>query len=268
MNKLFLYLRSFVFYFGYVPLTLVMTTLFILLFPLMPERGRHRFISAWVDAVMCWLRVCCDIRYQVSGLENLPAAKAGTDAAAGAGAAASTDAAAGTGTTGPVVVLANHQSTWETFLFYRLIFPVAPILKKELLYIPFFGWGLWLQGVIAIDRSSPVEAGKSLLRNGTARIRQGYSVLVFPEGTRSPPGEVRKFSRGGAKLAAAAGVPIVPVAHNAGNHWPRGLLKHPGLITVTIAPPIPTTTQDPSALTTEAETWIHRTAAAMPDRRG
>ena len=118
------------------------------------------------------------------------------------------------------VFLANHQSSWETILFYGLIFPNSPILKKELLRIPFWGWSMWLQDPIAIDRSKPREAVKSLLTQGVDRIKNGKSVIVFPEGSRSPAGLIKRFSRGGAKLAIAAGVPIVPISHNAGDCWP------------------------------------------------
>ena len=235
MKTTALLLRSLAFYLGWIPVTIVMASLFPVLFLFMTRGGRHRFVRLWVGFLMFWLRLCCGVRHQVSGRENLPAPGSGP----------------------PAVVLANHQSGWETFLLYRLIYPVAPILKRELLYIPLFGWGLWLQGAIAIDRGSPLEAGKTLLRDGAKRIKQGYSILVFPEGTRSPPGRMRRFSRGGAKLAVEADAPIILVAHNSGTCWPKkGLIKHPGLISVAISPPIPTAGREPSDLTKQAEDWI------------
>lgn len=157
----------------------------------------------------------------------------------------------------PVVILANHQSQWETIFFYKLVFPVAPILKRELMNIPFWGWALRLQKPIAIDRSKPREAGKSLLIQGVDRVKRGYSIIIFPEGTRSQPGTLKRFSRGGARLAVAAGAPIVPIAHNAGVCWPaRTFIKYPGLITVTIGSPISTSEASDDRLTSEVESWI------------
>ncbi|MSR10839.1 MAG: 1-acyl-sn-glycerol-3-phosphate acyltransferase, partial [Gammaproteobacteria bacterium] len=157
----------------------------------------------------------------------------------------------------PVVVLSNHQSQWETILFYKLVFPVVPILKHELLNIPFWGWALRFQKPIAIDRSKPGEAGRSLLIQGADRIRRGYSIIIFPEGTRSLPGKMKRFSRGGAKLAVAAGAPILPIAHNAGDCWPpRSFIKYPGVIRVTIGAPIETLNKSDAVLTALVETWI------------
>ena len=125
--------------------------------------------------------------------------------------------------------------------------------------IPFWGWALRLQKPIAIDRSQPREAAKSLLTQGVARIQEGISVFVFPEGTRSKAGNVRRFSRGGAKLAVAAGAPIVPVAHNAGDCWPaRAFLKYPGTITVVIGEPVTTDDKSANELTEQIEYWIRR----------
>jgi len=185
----------------------------------------------WCNFILVWLRLCCGVRYTIVGHQNLP--------------------------TEPVVILSNHQSQWETILFYKLVFPVAPILKRELLRIPFWGWAMKLQRPIAIDRSNPREAGKSLLIQGVDRIKKGYSIIIFPEGTRSRPGTMKRFSRGGARLAVAAKAPIIPIAHNAGICWPpRSFLKYPGTITVTIGVPIPSLNRSSDELTEEVESWI------------
>ena len=224
-------LCSFLFYLGLVPLTFVMSALFIAIFPITTTSFRHKFASLWCNSVLNWLRFTCGVRYEVVGSENLPEETA--------------------------VFLANHQSSWETILFYGLIFPNSPILKKELLRIPFWGWSMWLQDPIAIDRSKPREAVKSLLTQGVDRIKNGKSVIVFPEGSRSPAGLIKRFSRGGAKLAIAAGVPIVPISHNAGDCWPpREFIKRPGFIRVTIGEAIGTMGRSASDLTDEAENWI------------
>lgn len=226
-----LVLCSFLFYLGLVPMTIVMTALFIAIFPITTTSFRHKFASLWCNSVLNWLRFTCGVRYEVVGSENLPSETA--------------------------VFLANHQSSWETILFYGLIFPNSFILKKELLRIPFWGWSMWLQDPIAIDRSKPREAVKSLLTQGVDRIKNGKSVIVFPEGSRSPAGLIKRFSRGGAKLAVAAGVPIIPISHNAGDCWPpREFIKRPGFIRVTIGEAIGTMGRSASDLTDEAENWI------------
>lgn len=231
MHTVILFIRTLAFYLGYVPITIVMSSLFISLFPLLSEGYRHAFTVAWARTILGWLRLCCGVRHRLLGEDNLPET--------------------------PVVVLANHQSSWETLFFYQLIHPLAPILKKELLKIPFWGWALRLMKPIAIDRSRPSNAGKSLLKQGVQRLRSGHSVIIFPEGTRSEVGTIKKFSRGGAKLALAAGVPVLPVALNAGKCWPpRRFLKFPGLITVEIGAPIPSEGHDAASLTSSAETWI------------
>ncbi|MEX0965100.1 MAG: lysophospholipid acyltransferase family protein [Pseudohongiellaceae bacterium] len=167
----------------------------------------------------------------------------------------------------PAVVIANHQSSWETILFYKLVFPVSPILKKELIDIPFWGWSMRLLKPIAIDRSKPREAGRSLLTQGVERIRSGNSVIVFPEGSRSDHGTIKRFSRGAAKLAIAAQVGIVPIAHNAGYCWPaREFIKRPGVITVVIGKRIELDGSDATDLTTAVEGWI-RAAVEKMDRQ-
>lgn len=233
-----LFLRSLAFYTGYVPVTIIMSALFITLFPLLPQNERYRFSAAWALFVLYWLRLTCGVRFQVKGLDNLPDY--------------------------PVVVLANHQSSWETLYFYTLINPLAPILKKELLRIPFWGWALKLLQPIAIDRSKPRDAGKSLLKQGVKRLQQGYSVIIFPEGTRSPVGKIKHFSRGGSKLALAAGKSVLPIALDAGKCWPpRRFLKFPGLVTVEIGKVIAPEGHDANSITDAAESWIRQRVSAM-----
>lgn len=228
---LILALRSAAFYAGYYGVTIILSSMFLLVFPLVSERKRYYMATWWCGFILGWLRLCCGVRLRLIGAENLPAA--------------------------PAVILSNHQSQWETILFYKLVFPVAPILKKELLSIPFWGWALRLLNPIAIDRSKPHEAGKSLLIQGVDRIKRGYSVIVFPEGTRSGPGSMKRFSRGGARLAVAALAPIIPIAHNAGACWPpRTFIKRPGVITVNIGLPIDTSNRSDVELTELVESWI------------
>ena len=231
LARLFLLIRSLVFYIGYYSGTVFISTFFILLFPVLPPKGRHVVASIWCSFVLEWLRLCCGVRYVVHGLENLPKT--------------------------PAIILANHQSSWETILFYKLIFPVSPILKKELTQIPFWGWSMRLLEPIAIDRSKPREAGRSLLIQGVDPIQNGNSVIVFPEGSRSNYGSVKRFSRGGAKLAIAANTVIIPIAHNAGYFWPAGkFIKRPGRVTVVIGQRMELGERGASELTADVEAWI------------
>lgn len=237
-SKPVLILRSALFYLGYVFGTVVISSGFILFFPLLANKGRHFFASLWCSFVLLWLRLCCGVRYQVLGLENL--------------------------SDKPSVIMANHQSSWETILFYKLVFPVSPILKIELMKIPFWGWAMRLQKPIAIDRSNPREAGKSLLIQGVDRIATGNWVIIFPEGTRSRSGRMKRFSRGGAKLAVAAKTPIIPIAHNAGRCWPaQKFIKQPGLVTVVIGKSVSTASGDASQITVDVENWIRKTVAEI-----
>lgn len=238
LTDLFLRLRSTVFYLGYYLGTVFLSVFFILFFHFLPAKGRHFLANLWCNFSLNWLRLCCGVKYKVIGKENLPDY--------------------------PTVILANHQSSWETILFYKLIFPVSPILKKELISIPFWGWSMRLLKPIAIDRSKPREAGRSLLRQGVERISTGNKVIIFPEGSRSPFGTVKRFYRGGAKLALAAKADVVPIAHNAGYCWPaREFIKRPGLITVVIGEKIETGGLDATELTDKAEAWIRETVTEL-----
>lgn len=231
-------LRSLLFYIPYAITGMMAGTLSIVLWPT-PFWFRYKVIMAWNDFAIWWLRITCDVRYEITGSDNIPAS--------------------------PYVVLAKHQSTWETLFLQTHFQPISTILKKELLRIPFFGWGLALLKPIAIDRSNPREAIKKIHREGVARIEEGLSVLAFPEGTRTPYGQVGNYARGGAGIACSAGVPIVAVAHNAGAFWKvPGFIKHPGTIHVVISPPFDTQGRNSKELTEEVKAWIENEIARMP----
>ncbi len=233
MKQALLFLRSLIFYVGYVLVTLIIAPLLLVLFWLFPRSKRHLFGTLWCGIILQWSRLVCGIRFQVYGKENIP--------------------------DHPVVVLANHQSEWETVFIYRYLAPVSPILKKELLSIPVYGWAMRLINPIAIDRSRRHNAGRSILDQGRQRLDSGYSVMIFPEGTRADDGKVGNFSRGGAKLALATKAAVLPIAHNAGHFWPaRRFLKFPGNIEVHIGSPIQTANREASELTAEVEAWIRQ----------
>jgi 1-acyl-sn-glycerol-3-phosphate acyltransferase len=206
-------------------------------FPL-PRMWRYRVISGW-SRLNVWLaRAILGIDWRVEGREHLPDR--------------------------PAVILAKHQSAWETMAFQLIFPPQVHVLKRELLWIPFFGWGLALMSPIAIDRSRGGAALRAIARRGRERLAQGFWVVVFPEGTRVRPGERRAYQLGGAWLAAAAGAPVVPVAHNAGLYWPRNaFLKRPGTITVRIGPSIDAARGDAKAVNQLAETWIEEQQKAL-----
>jgi len=232
-----LILRNLLFTAGYAGSALVFGTLSVLLLPL-PYKWRAPLILAWISFVFFWLRVCCGVKIQVTRQD------AGVD--------------------GPFVIIANHQSTLETLFLQRYFSNTATILKRQLLYLPFFGWGLAGLRPIPIDRGSPVKALKKVKLLGKRRIASGMNVLVFPEGTRRPPGQLGSFARSGADIAAASAVPIVPIAHNAGLHWPKGSwLKLPGVVHMVIGAPIASGDGNSKALTATARDWIDQTTRQL-----
>ena len=199
-------------------------------FPL-PRLTRYRIISGWSRLVVWLARTLCGIRWTVEGREHLPGR--------------------------PGVILSKHQSAWETLAYQEIFPPQVLVLKRELLWIPFFGWGLALMSPIAIDRAKGRAALRDIARRGRERLEQGFWVVIFPEGTRVRPGEHRAFQQGGAWLAVQCGVPVVPVAHNAGRLWSRNaFLKRAGTVTVRIGPAIPTAGRDAKQVSAEAEAWI------------
>lgn len=230
-------LRSWVFYLGLAPLTVVFSIIGILILPL-PRTWRYAVITRWSVVTIAWLRLSCGLGWTVQGRENIPG--------------------------GPAVILCKHQSAWETIAL-QLIFPrQCQVLKRELLRVPFFGWGLASLNPIAIDRKAGARALRLVLAKGVERLRDGWWVLLFPEGTRIPPGERGRYTQTGAALALEAGCVVVPVAHNAGVFWARNaVLKYPGTIEVVVGPPIDTTGKTARAITREAEEWIEQACAGL-----
>ena len=204
----------------------------------LPRMTRYRIISGWSRLILWLSRAILGIEWRVEGRENLPSQ--------------------------PSVILAKHQSAWETLAFQHIFPPQVHVLKRELLWIPFFGWGLALMSPIAIDRSRGVAALRAIARRGQKRLEQGFWVVVFPEGTRVAPGESRDYQPGGAWLAAASGAPVVPVAHNAGLYWPRNaFLKRPGTVTIRIGPSIDSRQRDPLTINAMVKEWIEEQQKAL-----
>jgi 1-acyl-sn-glycerol-3-phosphate acyltransferase len=225
-----IWLRSTLYAFGMVVVTPLFSLIALLIFPL-PPITRYRIISGWARSMLVWLRLTCGLKYRILGTENIPQT--------------------------PVVILSKHQSAWETLAFQAIFPPVCWVMKRELLRIPFFGWGLAMTSPVAIDRAAGREALKQLIEQGKQRLLQGFNVVVFPEGTRVKPGTKGRYNVGGASLAVHADAPVVPVAHNAGEFWKKNsFLKRPGTITVSIGPAIPSVGKKSSKLSQEVENWI------------
>lgn len=197
----------------------------------LPPMTRHKLITSWVPIMMWVIRVVLGIRYTVIGRENMPP--------------------------GPAVILSKHQSAWETIALQQIFPPLCFVLKRELLRVPFFGWGLAQIPGIAIDRSAGKDALSQVVEQGRERLKEGMWVVVFPEGTRVAPGTTHRYKPGGAILAKRAGVPVVPVAHNAGEFWRRNaFLKRSGEIVVSIGPMIEVKGVKADEINRRAEAWV------------
>ena len=223
-------IRSLLFFLAQLIWTPIFAMLVLPTFPLKPHT-RYRLATFIAPSTLWLLRVICGIRMEVRGAENIPKE--------------------------PCIVMCKHQSAWETFALQRVFPDQVWVLKRELLFLPFFGWGLALTSPIAIDRSKGKQAMKQLLEQGKDRLDRGFCVVIFPEGTRMAYGVRGKYKIGGAMLGESSGAPVVPVAHNAGKFWGRNsFLKHPGTIVMSVGQPI-----DPKGLKAEeisrrVEEWI------------
>lgn len=223
-------LRSVLFLAG----ALVVTSVYGVLVPASRILGASPpFVLArsYACVMLRWIRMSLGIRYEVSGWENVPP--------------------------GPVVLMSKHQSAWET-IFLEAKFPdQCWIVKRELLWLPFVGWGLWAVRCIAIDRSSGTTAREQVVQQGAVRLKEGHWVTIFPEGTRVAPGKRGRYGIGGALLATRTGTPVLPVAHNAGEFWPRyAFRKRAGCVKVVIGPVIRAQGRDAVSVNNEVQEWI------------
>ena len=217
--------------------TVIPYTLCILLARVLGAKGnvRYGFAQKWLTLSIDAARVLMGIRYQVQGQENLPV-----------------------GETSPAILLVKHQSTYETFLMPAIMpHPLAYVFKKELLYVPFFGWSIGSLDMIHIDRSQRAKAFAKVVEQGQALLDKGVWVIMFPEGTRIPRGERGSYKTGGTRLAIATGAPVIPIAVTSAKCWPRkAFIKTPGVVDVSIGKPIPSVGRDAEELMREVETWI------------
>lgn len=198
----------------------------------LPLSTRYRLTIGWLKLSIGAARLICGIEYRIKGAENLP--------------------------DGPAILLSKHQSTWETY-FYPAWMPreICYVFKRELIWLPFFGWAIGLLNMIHIDRSKGMSAFDNVVRQGVRKLAEGRWIVMFPEGTRIPVGKAGKYKTGGARLACRTGAPVVPIAVNAGECWPRkAFLLRPGLVTVSIGAPIPSAGKSADQLNEEVQRWI------------
>lgn len=204
----------------------------------LPYRWRYYTVIQWTHLNIWWLGITCGLRHEVEGLENIPEQ--------------------------PTIILSKHESAWETIALPRYFSPQCWVLKRELLKVPFFGWGLATLRPIAIDRAAGASAAQQVISQGEQRLKEGLWVVIFPEGTRVAPGQYRRYKLGGAILAQHTGAPVVPVAHNSGDYWPRNsFFKYPGTIRLVIGAPMQTTGLNAAKINAQAEAWIQPTVARL-----
>lgn len=205
-----------------------------------PESKLPLIDSFWSRINLWALSAICGLDYRLKGVENLPEE--------------------------PCIVLAKHQSAWETIALVSLI-PGRKswVLKRELLFVPVFGWIMWYYKPIAINRKAGRRAIEQIIEQGMERLASGCKIVIFPEGTRVAPGTRKRYGIGGALLAEKSGRPVIPIAHNAGVFWRRrGLRKYPGTIDVVIGPPIPTEGLKAAEINARTEAWIEGTVDQLP----
>jgi 1-acyl-sn-glycerol-3-phosphate acyltransferase len=231
-----------VIYFAAMVITVVFFGLLIaLLGRFMPGDFSDVVATRWGRFNLWLQRAICGLRYEIHGLEHLPA-------------------------DGPCIIMAKHQSTWETIGLRGILKPQQSwVLKQELLRLPIFGWALRFAKSIPIDRSAGRRAVIEVVNQGISRLAEGRYVIIFPEGTRTAPGQRRKYGMGGAVLAERSAVPVIPVAHNAGVFWRRrGVKKYPGTIQLVIGSPIDSTGKKAAEIIQEVEDWIEARQLELP----
>jgi len=232
-----LWLRSLAFWIVF-PVSLIIFSTLLLFTVLLSFRVRWALVQVWVHFILWWLRVSCKLTHEIQGSEHITAT--------------------------PGIVFSKHQSTWETIALQQIFSAQVWVAKRELMFIPFFGWGLALMKCIHIKRGSGKAAMRQLVSQGLARLKEGLWVVIFPEGTRIPAGQRGRYRIGGAVLAEQTGYPIIPVAHNAGEYWARrSFIKYPGVIQVRIGAAIDPAGKNAQQLLNEGADWIEARMAEI-----
>ncbi len=238
-SKAELYIRSSIYWILMVSTRAVIGLLTVFTFPF-PVDQRYKFARSWALLNLWLLKHICKLSHTIEGKENIP--------------------------NEGVVVLSKHQSTWDTMILQVILPPLRWVLKRELLRVPLFGWGLAMMKPIAIDRSAGHRAVAQLIEQGGPMLDDGYWVIVFPEGTRMHPGQKRRYKQGGSILAVETGHPVVLIAHNAGEFWPRhSFIKWPGTINVVIGPAIESKGRSAEQINTDVFNWIENAMKGISD---
>lgn len=230
-----IFIRSFLFATFLLIFTPFWSVLCMVSFPFLSPENRYNFIGIWNKTVIWFLWHICGIQYEIRGMEYIQAVL-----------------------DKPVVILSKHQSAYETIAYITLLpKQLCFVFKRELLWIPFFGWALALLKMIHINRANKQTAALSVASQGRKRLSEGKWIMLFPEGTRTPRGSTKPYRKGGARLASATEAFVIPIAHNAGTCWPKNsFLKIPGTVIFSIGPAISSAGKSGEALQQEVENWI------------
>ena len=224
-------IRSTIFYLGYLSSGIIASLLACVIGPFLGLENRLKLFSQWPKFANWFLHISCGIKVEVIGKENLP--------------------------TEPCVIVSNHQGQWETYSMQYLFHPMCTLLKKELLYIPLWGWAMKMLNPIAINRNKPKEAILQTLEEGSDRLKKGMYVLLFPEGTRVKAGRVGKYARSSFELAKRNDVMVLPICHNSGDCWPaHKFIKKPGKITLIIGEPF--YVEDSKQSASDVKEWVEK----------
>ena len=232
-----IYLRSGIFFIFLVVFTIAYALSCFIVNPFLSISARYNYIRGWSYGVIKALQWICGVSYSIRGLEHMTVMM-----------------------NEPVILMSKHQSAWETIAYISL-FPkqLCYVFKKELLMIPFFGWAMAMLRMIHIDRKQGDKAALAVAMQGKQRLAEGCWIIIYPEGTRAPVGQRIPYRKGGARLAVDTGANVIPIAHNAGNYWPKNsFLKFPGHITISIGPAMSTRDKNPSVVIREIENWIEQ----------
>ena len=240
LYRFWLGVRSTLFWISFLPFGLLCAALLSLMF-FMPLKIRILVIRIWMSYALAILRIFCGLKYTVEGLENIPE--------------------------NGFIVMSKHSSTWETIVIQRFFRPLVWVVKRELTWIPFFGWGLKAMDAIALNRGTGRKAINQLIRESQFHMDQGRILMLFPEGTRVLPLQKKPFKIGGAIVSQRTGYAVLPIAHNAGEFWPRhSWIKWPGTVRVVIGKPIDPAGKKPEEIIAEVATWITSECERISDK--
>ena len=214
------------FYLSLIPITTIIISLYFFI-----STKRLQWLGAmWIKVVLNALKFLCGVSWKVEGIENIPNT--------------------------PCIVVSNHQGQWESFFLQTLFIPSTSIIKKELLLIPLFGWALRCMKPITLNRLNRVSSLKKVIKKGVIKLKNGFSIILFPEGTRiSPEKGIQPFARSCGLLSVKSGFPVLPICHNSGKYWKnKKFIKSPGRVVLRIGEPI--LGRDPKMITSDAYNWV------------